>query len=107
MPLNTAAILLSGFRQVYVLTVIGPTGNGSGLALRGLFVGDDEECFKAASKLSLEVNFTLVPRPIQKVRFVAIMDVEKHDWGVCFCEDSRAVTFVPIYGLISCIYSVC
>lgn len=36
--------------------------------LRGLFIGDDEECFKAAAKLSLEVNFTLVPRPIDKVR---------------------------------------
>lgn len=68
---QTAVILLSGLRQVYVLTVIGPTGNG-GLALRGLFIGDDEECFKAASKLSLEVNFTLVPRPIQKVRYAAI-----------------------------------
>lgn len=46
--------------------MIGPAGNG-GLALRGLYIGDDEECFKAAAKLSLEVNFTLVPRPIQKV----------------------------------------
>lgn len=53
--------------QVYILTVIGPAGNSGGLALRGLFIGDDEECFNAAAKLSLDVNFTLVPRPIQKV----------------------------------------
>lgn len=51
-----------------MLTVVGPAGNSGGLALRGLFVGDDEECFQAAAKLSLEVNFTLVPRPIEKVR---------------------------------------
>ena len=47
--------------------MIGPAGSSGGLALRGLFIGDDEECFNAAAKLSLEVNFTLVPRPIQKV----------------------------------------
>lgn len=50
-----------------MLTVVGPAGDRGGLALRGVFVGDDEECFKLASKLSLEVNFNLVPRPIEKV----------------------------------------
>lgn len=55
-----------------MLTVIGPVGSSGSLALRGLFIGDDEECFKAAAKLSLEVNFTLVPRPIQKVRKLAL-----------------------------------
>lgn len=59
--------LLSPSTQVYILTVIGPAGSSGGLALRGLFIGNDEECFNAAAKLSLEVNFTLVPRPIQKV----------------------------------------
>lgn len=54
-------------RKVYVLTVVGPVGNSGGLALRGLFVGDDEECFKAAAELSLQVNFTIVPTPIDKV----------------------------------------
>lgn len=81
---------------MYILTVIGPTGNGGGLALRGLFIGDDEECFKAASKLSLEVNFTLVPRPIQKVRFAAKMDVEENDGGACFWGASPPVTLAPM-----------
>eukprot|EP00904_Undaria_pinnatifida_P003483 jgi/Undpi1/13135/HiC_scaffold_8.g02797.m1 len=65
---------------VYVLTVIGPAGNGGGLALRGLFIGDDEECFKAASKLSIEVNFTLVPRPIQKAVVFLDRDEFKSTW---------------------------
>lgn len=65
--LSTRATWPSLLFQVYILTVIGPAGSSGGLALRGLFIGDDEECFNAAAKLSLEVNFTLVPRPIQKV----------------------------------------
>ena len=36
---------------VYVLTVIGPRDDGS-LAVRGLFIGGDVECFHAASELS-------------------------------------------------------
>ena len=54
--------------KVYVLTVVGPVENSGRLALRGVFIGDDEECFKAAAALSIEVNFTLVPRPLDKVR---------------------------------------
>ena len=38
---------------VYVLTVIARTGDG-GLAVRGLFIGDDAECFHLASELSLQ-----------------------------------------------------
>ncbi|MGC1966773.1 MAG: hypothetical protein WA673_09945, partial [Candidatus Acidiferrales bacterium] len=33
---------------------------------RGLFIGDDIECFNAASDLSLRVNFTMMPAPIKK-----------------------------------------
>ncbi|MHC4177415.1 MAG: hypothetical protein ACYSWU_07910 [Planctomycetota bacterium] len=38
---------------VFVLTVIGPRGDGS-LAVRGLYVGDDAECFQQAAELSVE-----------------------------------------------------
>ncbi|CAN0359741.1 unnamed protein product, partial [Hapterophycus canaliculatus] len=58
----------------------GPAGSGGGLALRGLFIGDDEECFKSAAKLSLEVNFTLVPRPIQKAVVFLDRDEFKSTW---------------------------
>jgi nickel-dependent lactate racemase len=50
---------------VYVLTVVGRNETGK-LAVRGLFVGDDVECFELASKLSFEVNFELLDRPIRK-----------------------------------------
>ena len=50
---------------VYVLTVVGKNRNGD-LVIRGLYVGDDEACFKRAAALSLEVNLELLARPIQK-----------------------------------------
>jgi len=50
---------------VYVLTVVGSKADG-GLAVRGLFVGDDVECFLRASELSLKVNFQMLDKPIQK-----------------------------------------
>ncbi len=51
---------------VYVLTVIEKDENGN-LAMRGLFIGDDYECFEKASELSLKVNFTMLEEPLKKV----------------------------------------
>lgn len=51
---------------VYVLTVIGMDDNGA-LVTRGLFIGDDYECFQAASELSLKVNFKMLEKPLKKV----------------------------------------
>jgi nickel-dependent lactate racemase len=50
---------------VYVLTVIGKNSGGE-LVLRGLFVGDDVECFHRAAELSLRVNVQLFDHEIQK-----------------------------------------
>jgi len=50
---------------VYVLTVVG-RGDDGGLAVRGLFIGDDVECFERAAALSLKVNFEMVDEPIKK-----------------------------------------
>ncbi len=50
---------------VYVLTVVGRKAEG-GLAVRGLFIGDDVECFLRAAELSLKVNFEIVEEPIGK-----------------------------------------
>ena len=50
---------------VYVLTVVGRTADG-GLAVRGLFIGDDAECFHRAAALSLKVNFEILDAPIRK-----------------------------------------
>jgi len=50
---------------LYILTVIARDRTG-GLATRGLFVGDDAECFERAAALSRSVNFALLPQPIRK-----------------------------------------
>jgi len=51
---------------LYVLTVVGQDADGQ-LIVRGLFVGDDEECFHRAAELSLKVNFLMLDDPIEKV----------------------------------------
>ena len=52
---------------VFVLTVIGPRGDGS-LAVRGLYVGNDVDCFQQAAALSIQVNFTMIdPSPAKMV----------------------------------------
>jgi nickel-dependent lactate racemase len=60
---------------VYVLTVIGRSKDG-GLAVRGLFIGDDAECFHAAAALSLKVNFEILDVPIRK----AVVYLDPHEF---------------------------
>jgi nickel-dependent lactate racemase len=50
---------------VYVQTVVGRRSDGE-LAVRGLFIGDDIECFQRAAELSLKVNFETLDEPIKK-----------------------------------------
>jgi len=50
---------------VYVQTVVGRAGQG-GMAVRGLYVGGDIEVFNRAAALSLEVNFEMLPQPLEK-----------------------------------------
>lgn len=50
---------------VYVQTVVGRAEAG-GLAVRGLFIGDDVTVFERAAALALEVNFEMVPRAFKK-----------------------------------------
>jgi nickel-dependent lactate racemase len=50
---------------VYVLTVVGKDESGK-LVIRGLYIGDDAECFLQAAALSLEVNIQLLEAPIRK-----------------------------------------
>ena len=56
----------AGLPVVYVLTVVGREEDGR-LVLRGLFIGDDEECFRRAAALSLETNVELLDEPLGKV----------------------------------------
>ncbi len=50
---------------VYVQTVVGKNPEGR-LVMRGMFVGDDRECFERAAALSLQCNFERVDREIRK-----------------------------------------
>ncbi len=59
---------------LYVLTVIGQNEMGQ-LVVRGLYIGDDVECFEKASELSLKVNFEMVSKPLEKV--VVYLDPEE------------------------------
>lgn len=58
---------------VHVLTVVGATQAGP--VTRGLFIGDDIECFHKACELALKVNFTMLDEPLKKV--VVYLDPEE------------------------------
>lgn len=51
---------------IYIQTVVGKDENGK-LVVRGLYIGDDMECFTKAAELSLEVNFEMLDKPLKKV----------------------------------------
>jgi nickel-dependent lactate racemase len=51
---------------IYILTVIGKDDSDK-LVMKGLFIGDDYECFKLAAELSLIVNFEMLDEPLKKV----------------------------------------
>ncbi len=57
---------IQGLPIVYVLTVRSKDEESGELVTRGLFIGDDFECFEKASSLSLETNFIMVDREIRK-----------------------------------------
>ncbi len=59
---------------VYVQTVVGKGKDGK-LKTRGLFIGDDVECFNLAAELSLKVNFEMLNKPLKKV--VVYLDPEE------------------------------
>ena len=60
---------------VYVHTVVGRAAQG-GLATRGLFIGDDIECFSRAAELSLTVNFEMIDEPLRK----AVVYLDPHEF---------------------------
>ncbi|MBN1788276.1 MAG: DUF2088 domain-containing protein [Sedimentisphaerales bacterium] len=64
-----------GLPIVYVLTVLS-TNEQNELKTRGLFIGDDSECFYDACKLSLRVNFTMLDKPLKKA--VVYLDPQEY-----------------------------
>lgn len=51
---------------IYIQTVVGKDEHGK-LVVRGLYIGDDMECFTKAAELSLQVNFEMLDKPLKKV----------------------------------------
>lgn len=66
---------LSQIPIVYVLTVVGCSVSGRP-TVRGLYIGDDLECFHRAAELSLAVNFSMLDRPIRK----AVVYLDPHEY---------------------------
>jgi nickel-dependent lactate racemase len=60
---------------VYVQTVVGKNAVGK-LVVRGMYVGDDRECFEKAAELSLKVNFLMMDREIKK----AVVFLDPHEF---------------------------
>jgi nickel-dependent lactate racemase len=60
---------------VYVQTVVSKNAAGE-LVLRGMFVGDDAECFERAAELSLGCNFLMLDREIHK----AVVFLDPHEF---------------------------
>jgi len=88
---------------VYVLTVVSKNAAGR-LVIRGLFVGDDAECFERAAELSLKVNFQMMEREIKKA--VVYLDPEefKSTWlgnksvyrtRMALADDAELIVLAP------------
>jgi nickel-dependent lactate racemase len=60
---------------VYVQTVVSKNAAGK-LVIRGMYVGDDAECFEHAARLSLQVNFLMMNREIHK----AVVFLDPHEF---------------------------
>jgi len=65
----------AGLPIVYVQTVVGKNTAGK-LVLRGLYIGDDVECFNLAADLALKVNFQMLDREIRK----AVVFLDPHEF---------------------------
>ena len=60
---------------VYVQTVVNKNAQGD-LVMRGMFIGDDNECFERAAELSLKCNFLMMDREIKK----AVVYLDPHEF---------------------------
>jgi nickel-dependent lactate racemase len=60
---------------VYVQTVLAKNAAGQ-LVMRGLYIGDDVECFELAAELSRKVNFVMLEREIRK----AVVYLDPHEF---------------------------
>jgi nickel-dependent lactate racemase len=89
---------------VYVLTVRGKDEKTGEMITRGLFIGDDFECFQKAADLSLETNFIMVDHQIKKC--IVYLDPEefKSTWlgnksvyrtRMALADDAELIVLAP------------
>ena len=88
---------------VYVQTVISRNAAGA-MAMRGLFIGDDQECFERAAALSLECNFQMLDREIRKAVVFLNPDEYHSTWlgnksiyrlRMALADDAELVVLAP------------
>ena len=65
----------SNMPVVYIHTVVGRSMD-SKLHIRGLFAGDNEESFEQAARLSFELNFEKVEKPLRKI--IVFLDPQEY-----------------------------
>ena len=87
---------------VYVQTVVAATENGP--VVRGLFIGDDIECYNLAAALSLKVNFQMLDAPLKKVVVYLEPEEFKSTWlgnksiyrtRMAMADDSELIVLAP------------
>jgi nickel-dependent lactate racemase len=76
---RAASRFLKDYPVVYVLTVVGIDEN-SGTKVRGLFIGDDDDCFYRAAELAQQVNVIALDRPVKKAVVYLDPDEFKSTW---------------------------
>ena len=95
---------LSKVPIVYVLTVRAKDEATGEMVTRGLFIGDDFECFRKAAELSLETNFIMVEREMKKC--IVYLDPEefKSTWlgnksvyrtRMALADDAELIVLAP------------
>jgi nickel-dependent lactate racemase len=88
---------------VYVQTVVNKNADGK-LVMRGMYVGDDTECFELAAALSLKCNFLMMDREIKK----AVVFLDPHEFKstwlgnksvyrtrMAFADDAELIVLAP------------
>ena len=89
---------------VFVLTVRAKDEQTGEMVTRGLYIGDDFECFQKAADLSLETNFIMVEREIKKC--IVYLDPEefKSTWlgnksvyrtRMALADDAELIVLAP------------
>jgi len=95
---------ISDLPIIYIQTVLSKDESSGKMALRGMFIGDDFECFSRAAELSLETNFVMLDREIRKC--IVYLDPEefKSTWlgnksiyrtRMALADDAELIVLAP------------